>query len=382
MDVAPSPYIDPARQVVDGSLVIESVKEFRSILKEFPDDPALHKAFSDLLVRKRSVQAGAQFYEKSADLYVKAGLFAPAILCRLLQWQIQKPTVAEHQLFYDELQTATFPRSQVHKLFKGLSANEVYKLMAVMKRVSLAVGEGIRKIGDEENALYLIGQGSVKLTSIEPLVRNETEHRTASYYLAEDAFFGDIYPFANSRLSNYYAQAVRPSDLIQIDKDQLQMLCSRNPRIELGLIDLYQLRPTAEAREHLRMVRRTDRHKLPMRVRMGIRSETPGVPPLSLLGYSRDISVGGICAIVDPADANTAMGLQGILNKRVSLAMPSRTIALSVLGTVVWTRPAVLKGHKTVAMGVQFEEMPPQLSGMLVTYAGMVAKRNYKTEQR
>ena len=234
MDAAPSQYIDPVRQVVDGSRVIESVKEFRSMLKEFPDDPALHKAFSDLLVRKRSVQAGAQFYEKSADLYIKAGQFAPAILCRLLQWQIQKPTVAEYQVFYDELQTAAFPRSLAHKLFKGLSANEVYRLMAVMKRVRLAAGDGIRKIGDEENALFIIGQGSVKLTSIEPLVRNEAEHRTASYYLAEDAFFGDIYPFAGTRLSNYYAQAVRPSDLIQIDKHQLEMLSSRNPRIELG----------------------------------------------------------------------------------------------------------------------------------------------------
>ncbi len=377
-DAESSAYIDPVRQVVDGSMVIESIKEFRRILKEFPDDPALHKAFSDLLVRKRSIQAGAQFYEKSADLYIKAGLLAPAILCRLLQWQIKSPTVGEHQQFYDELQMGAFPKSQVARLIKGLSANELSNLMGVMQPVSLAAGEAIRKIGDQENALFIIGQGSVKPTSIEPLVRNETEHRTANHYLAEDAFFGDIYPFNLTRLSNYYAQAVRPSDLIQVNKRQMQMLCKKNPRIELGLIDLYQLRPSRETKEYLRMVRRTNRHQLPMRIRMGIRSGNPAIPAMSLMGYSRDISVGGICAVIDPADANAAMGLQHILNRKISLAMPSGTMALSVVGTIVWTKRALLKGRKTIAMGVQFDEMSPQLSGMLVAYAGIVAKNRLK----
>jgi CRP-like cAMP-binding protein len=378
MDTETSAYRDPARQVVDGSMVIESVREFRRILKEYPDDPALHKAFSDLLVRKRSIQAGALFYEKSAELYIKAGMLAPALLCRLLQWEIKKPTVAEHQHFYDELQMAAFPGSRVAGLIKGLSANELSNLMAVMKPISLVAGEAVRKIGDQENALFIIGQGSVKLTSIEPLVHNETEHRTVSHYLAEDTFFGDVYPFSETRLSNYYAQAVRPSDLIRIDKRQMQMLCRKNPRIELGLIDLYQLRPAGEPREYLRMVRRTNRHKLPMRVRMGIRSGSPGVPALSLMGYSRDISVGGICAVVDPADANTAMGLQDILNRKISMALPSGSVALSVVGTIVWTKRALLKGRKTIAMGVQFDDMSPQLSGMLVAYAGIVAKNRYK----
>ena len=93
-----------------------------------------------------------------------------------------------------------------------------------------------------------------------------------------------------------------------------------------------EFKVSRETKEYLRMVRRTNRHKLPMRIRMGIRSGSPGVPALSLMGYSRDISVGGICAVVDPADANTAMGLQHILNQKVALALPSGTMALSVVG--------------------------------------------------
>ena len=370
-----SAYQDPVRRVLDGSLVIDSVREFRGMLKDFPEDPWLHKAFSDLLVRKRSVQAGAQFYEKSSQLYVKAGKLAPAVLCRLLQWQIRKPTVAEHQAFWEDLQAGAFPQSRAAELFKGLSASELYSLMAIMKRVPLADGEAVRKIGDEENALFIIGQGCVKLTSVEPLVYNETEHRTVSHYLAEDNFFGEVYPFDRSNLSNYFARAVRPSDLVRIDKNRLQVLAKRHPRIELGLIDLYRLRPSGESKEYLRMVRRTNRHKLPMRIRMGIRSANPGVPTLSLMGYSRDVSVGGICAVVDPADAPAARGLQGILNTKVSVALPSGTVALTVSGTVVWARPAMLKGRKTIAMGVQLDEMSPRLSGMFMAFAGIAAKK-------
>jgi len=84
--------------------------------------------------------------------------------------------------------------------------------------------------------------------------------------------------------------------------------------------------------------------------------------------------------VVDPADANTAMGLQNILNTKISLALPSGAVALSVLGTVVWTRAANLKGRKTIALGVQFDEMSPQLSGMLIAYAGMVAKIKQRQE--
>ena len=167
---------------------------------------------------------------------------------------------------------------------------------------------------------------------------------------------------------------MRPSDLVRIDKNPLQVLAKRHPRIELGLIDLYRLRPAGEAKEYLRMVRRTNRHKLRMRIRMRVRSADSGIPALSLMSYSRDMSVGGICAVVDPADAPAARGLQGVLNTKVSVALPRGTVALTVSGTVVWARPAMLRGRRTIAMGVQFDEMSPRLSGMFMAFAGIAAK--------
>ena len=46
-------HISIAEQIVDGSITIKSIDEFKSILKIFPNDPALQKAYSNLLKKKQ-----------------------------------------------------------------------------------------------------------------------------------------------------------------------------------------------------------------------------------------------------------------------------------------------------------------------------------------
>ena len=45
--------ISIAKHIVDGSITLDSTDEFKSILRIFPSDPALHRAFADHLVRKK-----------------------------------------------------------------------------------------------------------------------------------------------------------------------------------------------------------------------------------------------------------------------------------------------------------------------------------------
>ncbi len=54
-----SGYISVAEQIIDGSITINSIKEFKSILKIFPNDPALQKAYSDLLKKKKQPDEAA-----------------------------------------------------------------------------------------------------------------------------------------------------------------------------------------------------------------------------------------------------------------------------------------------------------------------------------
>ena len=44
--------ISIAAQIIDGSIKIKSVTEFENVLRLFPNDPALVRAYADLLVKK------------------------------------------------------------------------------------------------------------------------------------------------------------------------------------------------------------------------------------------------------------------------------------------------------------------------------------------
>ena len=46
-----SKQISIAKHIINGSITIDSVQEFQGVLQIFPNDPALHRAYADLLVR-------------------------------------------------------------------------------------------------------------------------------------------------------------------------------------------------------------------------------------------------------------------------------------------------------------------------------------------
>ena len=58
--------ISIAAQIVDGNIKIESIEEFDNILKLFPDDPELQRVFSDLLLKRKMLEAAAKSYAKTA----------------------------------------------------------------------------------------------------------------------------------------------------------------------------------------------------------------------------------------------------------------------------------------------------------------------------
>ena len=74
---------------ISGSLIkINSMQEFGELIEDFPDDPAIHKAHADFLVKKKSSDKAALSYGRAAALYLKSGKLLPAVLSKLLQWRI------------------------------------------------------------------------------------------------------------------------------------------------------------------------------------------------------------------------------------------------------------------------------------------------------
>ena len=369
-----SKQISVAKHIIDGSITIDSVKEFQGMLQIFPNDPALHRAYADLLVRKQLYEAAVQSYHQAAELYAAAGLLLQAVVCQVLKWRIHPPTDAETQKFWDILHASKYHEIPTNAFFACLSHTELVTVMNAIELMRLPTGKTINKIGDEENALYFIIAGNIKATTYEPLEKNDFDHRKSTIYLAENDFFGHIYPLNESKLSHSHTASMSPTELARISRDKLIQMCQRHTRIELGIIDLLKARSNKEEVEALRAVRKADRHKLPVKMNLKIWPGTAGYYGLILDGKSRDISVDGMCIVLDDKYANVPSIYKNIKNAKIEISMPSEAMTVNVVGSIVWSNEVYQEEQRTVSLGIRFEEMSPQMSGMLVVFANILNK--------
>ena len=367
-----SKQISIAKHIIDGSITIDSVKEFQGMLQIFPNDPALHRAHADLLVRKTLSEAAAQSYHLASVLFAEAGLLLQAVVCQALKWQIQPPTDTETQKFWDLLHKSKYHEIPTNVFLACLSPTELVAVMHALELIRLPTGKTVNKIGDEENTLYFIVAGNIKATTYEPLKKTDFDHRKSTVYLSENDFFGHVYPLNESTLSHSYTESISQTELATISRDKLIQICQRHTRIELGIIDLFKARSNTEDMEALRAVRKADRHKLPVKMNLKIWPGTAGYYGLLLDGKSRDISVDGMCIVLDAKYANVPSIYKNIKSAKIEISMPSEAMTINVLGSIVWSNEVYHEEQRTMALGIQFEEMSPQMSGLLVVFANVL----------
>jgi CRP-like cAMP-binding protein len=367
-----SKQISIAKHIVEGSITIDSVKEFQGMLQIFPNDPALHRAYADLLVRKQLFEAAVQSYHQAAKLYTVAGLLLQAVVCQVLKWRIHPPNDAQTQKFWEIFHKSKYHEIPTNTFLAGLSHSELVAVMNGMQLLRLTAGKTVNKIGDEENALYFIVAGNIKATTYEPLEKNDFDHRKSTVYLAENDFFGHIYPLNESKLSHSHTESITQTELARISRDKLIQICRRHTPIELGIIDLLKVRANKAEVEVRRAVRKADRHKLPVKMNLKIWPGTAGYYGLILDGTSRDISVDGMCIVLDAKYANVPSIYKSIKNAKIEISLPSEAMTVNVLGSIAWSNEVYQEEQRSLALGIRFEEMSPQMSGMLVVFANML----------
>lgn len=364
--------ISIAKHIVDGSITIDSISEFRSILRIFPNDAALHRVFANLLVRKKSFEDAMRSYSKAATLNIESGMMLQAIICKILEWRLKKPTRQRAQRFYRSLSGGKYHQTPLNVFINGLSFTEFTALVNQMTRVRMAAGRTVRKIGDQETDLYLIVTGNLKATTLLPLNGNQEGPPKTIVYLSENDFFGDIYPYDSEKISQAFVETITAAELVKISKVKLKRICKKYPNIELGLIDLFKARSEIGAEGLLRKVRRIDRHKLPIKIDLQIYPGKSGDHTIVLDGYTRDVSIGGMCIVLDAKYAHVPSMYQDIKNARIQISMPGDAMKISVVGKIVWRKQVSAEDQKTVALGIQYQNMTPKLSGLLVVLADIL----------
>ena len=363
-------HISVAEQIIDGSITINSIEEFKSILKIFPNDPALQKAFSNLLYIEEHPQEAAKSYDKTAQLYIDAGKLLQAIDSKMLQWKIRPPTPQEAQHFYSTLQQGSYYESPLKAFFHRLSYRELVAFVSKLSRKELSSGKMIKKTGDLENSLYFVVSGNLKETVFVPLRKGDDSlYRKRASVLSENQFFGDVYPLKEKNKSKSYVETSTRAELILITKPNLVKICEKYPNIEMGLLDLYRVRKKDGNGDLQTKVRKLGRHNLPLKINLHIFTDSNQKEPLIIDGYSRDVSIGGLCVILDGKYHSIASIYKNVKNAKIEMSLPNQELSMKVSGDIVWSREFTWKKKKIVALGFQFKEMAPKFRGLFFMMA-------------
>ena len=94
--------------IIDGSIGIDSIEAFGSILKQFPNHPGLLKRYADLLFRQDLLDMAAKSYGQAAELFIESGKLLQALVAKKLQWLIKPPPNKEIYQFLASLGQGSF----------------------------------------------------------------------------------------------------------------------------------------------------------------------------------------------------------------------------------------------------------------------------------
>ena len=355
--------------IIDGSIVINSIELMLEILKKFPAKPDLVRIYADLLLKNRMPEAAAKAYGRSARLYLNTGKLLPAIVSKIAQWQVEMPSDQNVQSFLSELNSSNSETLPLGHFFSKLSIHELKAFCSLFENMRLPSGHVVKQIGDSEDHLFFIVSGQLKDSIYLTLQNQRKVYRKPTMILAENDFFGDIYPFNKEHRSLSYVEALEPVELVRIPKEKLMRICRKYPNIELGIIDLLSIRSLNDTAEPSDEIRKESRHKFTLRLQLEIYPEHSPDQAIRLEGDSEDISIGGMSIIVDStkaADFTAGSSLdKSISNARINVSVLTHTLLLKISGLVIWHREVVFNGVKTLAIGMQFDEMSPKIRGLL-----------------
>jgi hypothetical protein len=334
-------------QIANGSIRINSTKEFERLHKLFPSDSKLIKAYADLLSKENFLDSALKLYRKAAILFIDSGNMIDAVVSKIRQWKIAKPTYQDARLFFAALHEANFSSSPLNIFFDKLSSPEMLAIMRLFDVIELPAGQMVSKVGEKEKDLNFIVQGTFRKKTYEPQKGNdETIFKKSSLMLTENHFFGKIFPFDKENCSQSYIESKSQAELITISQKSLKQICKKYPNVERGLKSLYEFGSMASKKDHYKRIQNGGRYKLPIRMSLEIYPQNSFNYPIIVEGYSKDISIGGTCVVLDEKD-----------------------MEVKVSGNIVWTQKIHVDGKQTLALGIKFDEMSPKFQGMLFAFA-------------
>jgi hypothetical protein len=366
MKISPNPSVDHQfsvmQRIIDGTLTIDSIEEFEEILEIYENDPLLYRRYADLLNDKGRILEANQAYQRTAELFIELNMSLQAIVAKILQWSIQKPSHEQGREFYAQLHEEGSRQTPLQKFWARMRYSELIAVMLRLVRLRLPAGTIVNKIGEPADDLFFIVSGSVsELISSKKADGSEGSAAVEPepVLLAENDIFGDIFPLHHPTRVQKEVQAVSDVEMVKIAKSVLLGVCQKHPQIESLLMKMYkpENRREGSTERTWQTVRRNMRFGLPTSVDITFLPSSAGKDEWQHRAIAVDLSLGGVCLDLGPlSEALDVTSLKGRL-VRIRLSLAEDNQDLFADGTVVWLNRRDNIHNQDTLLGVRFDPL-------------------------
>ncbi|MEJ5358469.1 MAG: cyclic nucleotide-binding domain-containing protein [Desulfobacterales bacterium] len=371
------------RHILRGEIRIDSPEALACLLAEAPGCPELLKMHARLLAaHERPGEARAR-YREAAGRFLAEGRILAAWSAELSAWRLGRPSAGELAAFQGEIDRSPPGGGPADAFLRSLARRERLAVLACCRRSRVPAGEILLRPGAPPEDLHLVVEGTLRESRYETVEEKPRRRRPPSRTLREGDAFGDVYPFQERRPSSSLVEAVGPAEILAIPRGRLMRACRRHPAVERGLVRLCGLRSDMQRPAGEEGIRRGDRYRIPVPMRVEVATDGLGRGTLRLEGLSHDLSVSGVSFVPEtdglpppPADPSACDPLVG---RRVKAALHGPGVALEIAGRIVRRRTLLHGGRRRSSLAIEFEELPPHLRGLLFAFAGSLAAAKPKT---
>ncbi len=358
--------------LIKGSITVNRKEEYKKLLEDYPDSPHLNWLFGDFLKNKHYYVDAMNKYRKAYNLFMAEGEVLYAITTLLELWEVVNPTAHDFRVLHSHLRRRKSYSSMIAESIARMSYKELRATLPCLKKIKVKADEIVQEPGDPEEAIYFVVCGE--------LVKSPAETESGRYavveYLKANDHFGDDFPCEVKRPATYQVRAVSDAELLRITKKDFLALTTEFPDLKSGITKLIRYQIIPEDKKPEKFFRKTSRRHYSIFLTLEILDNQPGRHPLTVKGFSLDISLGGACVIVDPRYRD--IPAQDIMHRKTKLriSLPDESVSVEIMGHVAWCKETDFDGEETYALGVQFNEMPQRLRGSMIIFINAVGTTN------
>jgi hypothetical protein len=367
------------QRVLDGTLTVDSIEEFNEILEIYPQDALLHRKYADLLLDKSQLEAALNAFDLAAQLFIDRGMNLQAIVAKILQWSIEKPTHEQGLQFHKLLSKKGGLHTPLQRFWANMSYPELVTIMVRLVRMRLTTGDKISCVDDPANEIFFVVSGTLAET-LSPDCQVEASRAGVDIepkLIGPNDIFGNIFPLDEPTESYTDIVAVTDVELVKITKSVLSSACKKHPRIERLLREIYKPENVAKCDRAWQTVRRSSRFGLPTKVEIISQTDDPDGSSRRYTGIAVDLSLGGMCVDLGPVESFTDQTqLKGQTVQSI-LDLLNEVAILDISGKIVWQRKQNTEKGTSFLIGVRFDPLSVTDRELLIEYcSGNVSEQN------